>query len=158
MAVWMSFAVIGFAIPGFLPSHIPSEQRITTQNWEEALIWIEQHTPVDATFVTPPTLDGFRVQAKRAQIGDWKDGTVGIFYNGWAIEWYERMLALGFDPETFTFEQMTQERLCAVAERYTADYVVVFSRGAIRGTAIFENEQFQVIPVDQLECPTIPGG
>jgi len=149
---WVGFAVAGLILPVFVPSHIPDEQRIVTSAWHETLTWIEGHTSPDASFVTPPMLDGFRVQARRPYLGDWKDGTVGIFHNGWAIEWYERMLDLGFDEDSFSFLPLTQERLCGVAEKYDLDYAVVFRESPVEGSPVFENETFMVLPVESLNC------
>jgi hypothetical protein len=156
--VWISFAIVGFVIPGFLPSRIPPQQHAMTRSWAETLSWIEQSTPNDAQFLTPATMDGFRVGARRAHIGDWKDGTVGIFYNGWAIEWYQRMISLGFDPQTFSFKPLNQDRICFAAAYYQVNYVVVFRRDAIRGKPVFQNDEFEVIPVENLVCATLNRG
>lgn len=152
-SVWFGAVVVGFGLPALIPSNIPQDQHQTTLAWEETLVWIEGHTPQDALFVTPPTLDGFRNLAKRSQVGDWKDGTVGIFSNGWAVDWYARMVDMGFDAEAFAFNDMTQERLCLVAQKYEADYVVVFQADNIQGEPIYQNDRFEVIPIEQLTCP-----
>lgn len=149
---WMVFGTLLLVGPAFIDSNVPTEQDITTHDWEDALVWVHDNTPEDAVFVTPPNLDGFRVIAQRPYIGDWKDGTVGIFHNGWAIEWYERMEALGFDDASFSFLPMTQERLCNVQGRYAPDYVMVFKAWEIRGTPEYENGTFAIIPSYDLDC------
>lgn len=153
MVGWFAVSVSAFVLPAFLDSQIPSEQVQMTKEWEEALVWVEHHTPKDARFVTPPTLDGFRVTAKRPNIGDWKDGTVGIFNNGWAIEWYDVMLDLGFDEDAFAFNPLDQKQLCHVIDKYKVDYAIVFNDWAIEGESEFTNENFAVIPTDRVVCP-----
>jgi len=152
LALWAVFSLGCLTLPAFLNSGIPSSQRITTVAWEDVLGWIERHTPEEALFITPPTLDGFRTRARRAQVGDWKDGTVGIFHNGWAVEWRQRMIDLGFSEETFSFEPLTTGQLCEAAARYHATYALVFREWEVEGTPVYENDLFAVLPVNSLPC------
>jgi hypothetical protein len=149
---WFAAGLIGLALSAFIPAALPAAQQRTTDDWRAALVWIEANTTPDAYFLTPPEYDGFRMVARRGYVGDWKDGTVGIFHNGWAIEWYERMLDLGFDPESFTFAPMTQAHLCDAAARYGVSHVVAVRAWGIRGDPAYENGTFAVIPVQALTC------
>lgn len=150
---WFTVSIGVFILPAFLDSQVPSEQVQMTKSWEESLVWVEKNTPKDARFVTPPTFDGFRVSAKRPNIGDWKDGTVGIFNNGWAIEWYEVMLDLGFDEAAFAFNPLDQKQLCYVIDKYKVDYVIALLDWHIEGEAAFANDHFAVLPTKQVACP-----
>ncbi len=149
---WFGVTIIFFSIPAFIDSNVPDEQLKTTADWEATLEWIEQNTAQDAYFYTPPTLDGFRVVTKRSSLGNWKDGTVGIFHNGWAIEWRQRMYDMGFDEDDFAFEPMTEDRLCSLSTIYELDYAVVFNEWDIGGEHVYQNETFAVIPVHSLTC------
>ncbi len=156
LAFWAVFALGCLTLPAFLNSEIPARQRITTVAWTDVLDWIERHTPEGALFITPPTLDGFRTRARRAQVGDWKDGTVGIFHNGWAVEWRQRMIDLGFSEQTFSFDPLTTDRLCAAAARYHATYAVVFREWEVAGTPVYENDVLAVLPLSSVPCPAPP--
>ena len=149
---WFACSVMFFVAPLFMDSNVNSKQVALARDWEQTLTWVAQNTEVDAKFVTPPTLDGFRVGAKRTQLADWKDGTVGIFDNEWAIDWYELMLELGFDEKTFTFKDLSQGQLCHLSQKYDLDYAVVFRDWGIEGEAVYQNDQLAVIPIESLVC------
>lgn len=155
---WCTVALVMVAFHALIATNVPDEQSALTDDWSDTLAWIERNTPEDAYFVSPPTLDGFRVEARRPYVGDWKDGTVGIFHNGWALEWYDRMLALGFSPDTFSFEPMTQDRLCHVAHQFDVDYAVVLQSWQIDGEPAYENTRFAVLPRAQLDCTVVARG
>ena len=152
LLVWFTFAVFCFVSPLFVESRVMNEQESTTDDWDDTLSWVKNHTPVDAYFLIPPTLDGFRVVAKRSHLGNWKDGTVGIFNNGWAIEWYHLMIELGFDEETFSFQPLNQDQLCEVTIKHNVDYAVVYQSWEIDGEAIYQNSTFIIFPSDKLSC------
>lgn len=152
LLAWFGVTVVFFTIPAFINSNVPDDQVKVTEDWETTLVWIEQNTAQDAYFYTPPTLDGFRVIAKRSHLGNWKDGTVGIFHNGWAIEWRDRMYQMGFVEDEFAFEPLTQDRLCDLAAYYALDYAVVFNEWEIEGDYVYENDSFAVLPTQSLTC------
>lgn len=149
---WFVFAIGLFLAPLFINTHVPQKQITTTQAWEETLHWIRDNTPKDASFITPPTMDGFRIEAERAQFSDWKDGTLLIFNAELAEEWLRRMEALGFDEDTFSFAPLTTQQLCKIAHEYQMDYTVVFREWAIEGEVVYQNAVFAVMPTEKLAC------
>jgi hypothetical protein len=149
---WVVFAAILFAAPMFVNTAIPAEQASTAEDWRDTLVWIREHTAQDAKFITPPTMDGFRVYAQRTHFSDWKDGTLLIFNAELADEWLYRMKALGFDETTFEFHTPTQAQLCQIAGQYEMDYAVVLLEWGITGQAVYENGHFAVIPSAHLGC------
>lgn len=150
--LWFAFAIAIFTGPMFLDSTIPTSQIKTAENWADVQRWIRYHTRQDATFITPPQLDGFRIGAQRTQLGDWKDGTVGIFDEAWVVEWRTRMVDMGLDETTFAFRPLNQAQLCYVAGKYAMDYAVVFNSWDIAGEAVYTNDSFSVYPVVALDC------
>lgn len=152
VVAWIGVTIALFTLPAFIPSNLPAEQVRTTTELEAVAQWAHDHTALEAYFFVPPTLDGFRVVAKRGHVGNWKDGTVGIFHNGWAIEWRDRMRAMGLNEDAFAFEPMTQDRLCAIAAQYGVDYALVFNAWQIAGEPVYQNETFAVIPAAALIC------
>lgn len=149
---WFGTAMIFFIAPAFMASGVPPEQLKIEDAWEDTLLWIDDNTERDALFVTPPTMDGFRIVARRSHLGNWKDGTVGIFKNSWAIEWYDLMIEMGFNEDEFAFEPMTQDRLCRLVQSYDVDHAVVFNVWEISGQSIYTNEEFSIIPAPELNC------
>lgn len=156
-AVFFGFASLAFAGPMFIiDNNVPDSQFKIEDDWEDTLAWVQDNTEPKALFFTPPTLDGFRVGAQRAHLGNWKDGTVGIFNNNWAIEWYAIMLDFNFNEDEFRFDDMEQDDMCHVVEKYEPDYVIVWEHWAIRGDAVYANETFRVIQSSDLDCPLTP--
>ncbi len=151
---WFVFAVLMFVVPLFVDTAVPSEQMQLAHDWRETQTWIRENTAKDAYFVTPPTMDGFRVYAQRASFSDWKDGTLLIFNRDLAAEWLSRMEALGFNRDEFSFEPLTQAQLCHISASYHPDYAVVFNEWGLRGDAIFQNDTFAVLDVKTLACQT----
>lgn len=150
---WAAAGVILLTVPVFFESRVPDEQRATTAAWEDTLGWVAANTPRDAYFYTPPDLDGFRMEARRAHLGNWKDGTVGIFQDAWAVEWYRRMLDVGFDEATFSFALLDQDRLCFLLDKYALDYAIVYRSDDINGQPVYENTLFAVFPAEGVSCP-----
>lgn len=153
-AVFFGFAAVAFTAPMFVETNVPASQFEVEEDWEDTLNWVNDNTDPKALFFTPPTLDGFRVGAQRSHLGNWKDGTVGIFNNNWAIEWYNIMLDFGFNAADFKFEAMTQDDMCLVLHKYEPDYLVVWDKWEIRGDAVYANATFRVIAANDLDCPT----
>ncbi|MCD4685102.1 MAG: hypothetical protein K8S97_04100 [Anaerolineae bacterium] len=154
VVLWFGMTIIFFTLPALINSKVPDKQVRITEDWETATIWIREHTPEDAYFFTPPTLDGFRIEAKRTSLGNWKDGTVGIFQNEWVLEWRTRMLDMGLDEDEFEFEPMTQDRLCDLLEKYdVVTHVIIFNDWEIAGESLYINNTFTVMPETAVLCP-----
>ncbi len=76
------------------PDH-PWLESAEDPQWLAVQRWARAHTPVEAQFVTPPYLSGWRVGSQRGTFGEVKDGCL-LFYAGEPVlEWAERMRSLG---------------------------------------------------------------
>jgi hypothetical protein len=93
--------------------------------WREACAWIEQQTPANSRFLTPPLYQCFRWHAERSEVATWKDipqSAADI------VEWYERNRATqswwaelrrsGYTPGV-------ERRLRQLADRYDVQYIIV---------------------------------
>lgn len=149
---WFGLTIFIFTIGFFLPSGVPQNQLDKNEDWDATLTWIEQNTPQDALFFTPPEMDGFRMGAKRPALTDWKDGTVGVFNSVWVAEWYDLMLEVGFDKEAFSFAPLTQDQACTLTAKYEVVYIVVDQVWRLEGMSIYANDHFAVLPVENLIC------
>lgn len=151
---WFGFAALIFVLPSFIPPAIPQSQYDTHDDWVDVLQWAEDDTPEDALFFVPPTLDGFRIEARRSQLVDWKDGTVGIFNNVWALEWYEYMLDFGYNPDEFAFDDLDQAGVCRVIAEYQPTHLIIWRDWNIEGETVHQNDSFDVFTADAVACPT----
>lgn len=150
--LWFGFAALVFTVPMFIEPNVPDSQFKTEADWEETLIWIEGNTEVEAMFFTPPTTDGFRMGAKRSHLGNWKDGTVGIFNNTWVINWYEKMIDFGFQEADFSFRDLNQNDICNIIHTYQPDYLVLWQRWGISGDPLYHNDSFEVVAAPDVDC------
>lgn len=149
---WFGFAATIFLVPLAINTEIPESQINTATEWRNTLDWVREHTDRTDLFVTPPTLDGFRVHAERGHYSDWKDGTLLVFNPDLAVIWQHRMAMLGFQEDEFAFVAPTQAQLCAITSEYTADYLVALNTWNIEGQTVYENSVFSVIPYETIPC------
>lgn len=150
---WFGFAAFMFIFPLFTDPNIPDSQYKTTDDFEAAIVWARDNTSPDALFFVPPTLDSFRIEAKRAQLPDWKDGTVGIFDSAWAVKWYGYMLDFGYDPAGFKFDPLDQAAICRIVAKYQPDYLIVWNRWQIDGETAYRNDTFSALSGPDVTCP-----
>jgi hypothetical protein len=95
--------------------------------------WIAASTPRDALFVTPPGLETFRLQARRAIIADWK---AVPHLPDEVMEWYRRLEDVsarrgfrGRHDLDAGYRSMTPERLTSLRNKYGADHALLEACG-----------------------------
>jgi hypothetical protein len=114
--------------------------------WSEVQTWAREHTPREATILTPPYREGFRVFSERAIVGEWKDGTQQFFARPeFVFAWQERMRDLG--GETRSFDGFSTERVVEAARKYGARYVVFAAERPLSLAKLYENAEFAVYSV-----------
>lgn len=128
-----SAAILLMLIYNFLTSFYPSSTLINgfPGTSERRLYDWVQTTNVNAVFLTPPTMENFRIHGKRAIVVDWKSTPMdpdGL------LEWYKRLEDVsktpGFKDKSdviLGYNQLTLDDLWEIAELYQVTYVVTFS-------------------------------
>ena len=90
---------------GQFTQRINLPDRIPRSDWVDAQKWCKDNTPIDAIFLTPPDIGGFRIYSQRTIVGDSKDGAPCVFSESYAKNWQARMDELGsynsFDEAQF---------------------------------------------------------
>jgi len=96
--------------------------------------WIKTHTPADAVFIIPPTVEGFRVRAERSCMVDFKSMT---FTNEAMWEWFDRISRIGqilrsigdtsIDPNAEEYSTLALKRLHQI--RFSAPIADVLRQG-----------------------------
>jgi hypothetical protein len=91
--------------------------------------WLREHTPKDATILSPPGLERFRIASERAIVVDWKSST---YAPAELVEWYRRLEDVsgrkGFrsrDEVVSGYDAMDRGRLAALRDKYHLTYAVV---------------------------------
>lgn len=121
---------------------------IQVQEEEKALMgFIDQRTPSKSILIVPPDLGITRIAARRAIVVDWK----AFPFDELAMkEWFERVKDLyGENPkekETF-YKNLGDEKLLELAQKYGADYAVIFRETNTRFEVVFESPKYRVVKI-----------
>lgn len=112
--------------------------------------WARTTTPTDAVFLTPPSLSGFRLQARRAIVVDLKSPPL---VPDELVEWYRRLCRVTGDPLLYDVAQANQlwkaapkPVLLARARELGADYLVLDRRAETLDT-VYASSQYSVYRV-----------
>ena len=141
------------------PGEVTADQWF--RDWKAACDWIAAHSPPDAAFLTPREQQTFKWYAGRPEIVNWKD--VPQDARG-LIEWNRRFGEIY--PSTrehhrYDLAAFTDAELVALAQKYSADYIVIDRTRANRRLGLprlypsprEENASFEVYRVPRAETP-----
>lgn len=116
--------------------------------------WVRANTDKGAVFLTPPSLDKFRLWAERAIVIDWKGCPI---VPSDIMEWYHRLEDVsgrkGFRKRGDVndgYNALDAGRLAALRTKYGLSYVVV-SRGkekGLPGKPVYRNGRFVVLQLE----------
>lgn len=121
--------------------------------WDQMGVWVRDHTPKNALFITPPYIGGFRVYAERAIIADFATGPL---WDQDLPEWKRRLEELcGGAPLNCNFNTcaevmprgyngLDEAAIRALAQKYDADYFVTERREDLPFEMVYANEEFAV--------------
>jgi hypothetical protein len=90
-------------------------------DWRDACHWIQQHTPTDALFLTPPDHQTFKWYAHRAEVVTWKDVPQDAIS---LVEWSNRLKSVRAWHASTTAAD-SDERYRNLRRDYSFDYVVL---------------------------------
>jgi len=124
-------------------------------NWVSVQRWAKQNTPIDAAFIVPPYLEGFRVESERALYGEWKDGTQMFFDPLFGNEWIRRMKMAGYDerkPLRDSYNHLKEDDFEKIAAEmrtsHSKIYAVTTDSGrSLKFPQVFRNGKFSVYDV-----------
>jgi len=131
-------------------------------SYEDIADYAKNNTPKYSLFITPPSLEGFRLYSQRSIVVDFKTNPIG---RGSEIqdEWMQRLLDLcnveefnndGFEilPECEEgYKSLTMEDFSSLCKKYNADYFVAYYNKSIslrEDILIYGNSGFLL-----LSCP-----
>jgi hypothetical protein len=113
--------------------------------------WLRANTPKDATVLSPPGLERFRLASERAIVVDWKAST---YAPSELVEWYHRLEDVsgrpglrGRDDVVAGYDAMDRARLDALRQKYHLSYAVVGRgrEGPLGHRPVYTNAQFAVL-------------
>jgi len=121
-------------------------------SWVEVQAWCRDHTPVGTLFLTPPHLEGFRCFSLRPTFGEWKDGGPHLLNVASALQWWERMRALGItggsaESMREAYSALAEQQVRRLARIYGFRYVICIGTQSFRFDALWGNRAFTVYRV-----------
>lgn len=111
------------------------------KDWINAQIWAKENTPPETVFVTPSSIQGFRIYSERSIISDWKDGGWVFLDEDYAIEWSKRMEDLN-DYDTFSERDFKK-----LADKYGCEFAVVEKPKKLNFEQAYENRHFIIYKI-----------
>lgn len=117
-------------------------------DWRAACLWISEHTPADAVFLTPRLAQSFTWYAGRGEVVTWKDlpqDAASI------VEWWRRLEAIHGtrwpDAEGDWHESLTElpaSRLRRLAVQYGAQYLITLAEPPLGLPRLYVNKTYAV--------------
>ncbi|MEO8845597.1 MAG: DUF6798 domain-containing protein [Kofleriaceae bacterium] len=113
--------------------------------------WARTSTPVDTRFLTPPSLAGFRLHARRAIVVDLKSPPL---VPDEIVEWYRRLCSVTGDPRLANvpeanrrWNESTEAQLLVRARQLGAQYLVLDRPHdeALLQRSVYANERYVVL-------------
>ena len=154
----MEYRLLNRSLSNSLEYHLDSD-------WKDTQIWAKHNTPMDAVFVVPTYMRGFRVFSERPLFFDWIDAGAMHWRAGFGDEWAKRLGLLGYSMDMIIdyrwFYHYTNERTVrlmyakfdenffrALNKRYGVTYVVREKPFGLDLKPVYENRSFVVYKID----------
>jgi hypothetical protein len=124
-------------------------------DWDSLCAWIQQHTPRDAIFITPPYLEGFRLRAERAIVVDFKSTA---YLEADVREWRDRLLDLTshvvytrkqdpYPAMRIGYQSLTPDAIGLLAAKYGATSVVAEKPTRFEMPLLYENASYALYEI-----------
>ena len=122
------------------------------RDWEDMQLYVRDHTPKDALFLTPydMPMGGFRIHSDRKVLVCYRDcGIIGFDYKA-AVEWHNRIKDI-HSFKVYTGERVDDAVLIAIL-KYKVNYVVFMKYYGPSGDTtilkkVYENSVFSLFQV-----------
>ncbi|MFQ3635299.1 MAG: DUF6798 domain-containing protein [Cyanobacteriota bacterium] len=176
VSLWIVAAVcaaqaVVFGQQAIALQEFPSRAQRIDENGKELCAWIQQNTPRDAIFVTPPVeLDNFHWLAERATIAKFKlvpPSSVGI------PEWIDRLTQLSGDVDPWVdirrdrnnsldiqrrmtrgYQNLSTEQAIALMQTYNAAYFLSKGLPKLALPVMYQNEDYTLYAAPNPNTPT----
>lgn len=128
---------------------------------EEAKIslWVKEHTPSDAIFLTPPNFGILRLVGKRAIIADFKaipmQDKAMLGWQKRLFDSYGEPVSSGFDAlseMSGNYEKLTKDRLRFLQSEYNISFAILYKNSLTDEPSIFESEKYRIIRVPNADA------
>ncbi len=120
-------------------------------DWVKVQMWAKNNTSVNALFIVPISIDGFRLYSERSILADWTDGGAGFFAPNYMKKWWERMEDLGLTKtqydvvyRKYAYNYLSEVSIKNLFRKYNAHYIVVERTTGLSLSEVYKNEHFVV--------------
>jgi hypothetical protein len=144
-AILVILVIIAYIIPATYQRVTPPYEK--RGDWIDVQLWAKENTPINAMFITPPYLQGFRIFSERGAVVEWKDGTQQYFDMNYSYKWWERSDDIGKEDRAF-YDSLSKERLLELCKKYKASYIVFPSSKVLQLPRVYENKEFRMYKCD----------
>jgi hypothetical protein len=114
--------------------------------WADIQIFAHKHSDKDDLFIIPPYLNDFGIYSLRATLGDWAEGSNGIYLDQqFNHDWYNRMGDIGWKKlygAEEGYNKLTTEEIQKAAKKYGVKFVVTEKPKTFALQKIYENDKF----------------
>jgi uncharacterized protein DUF6798 len=120
--------------------------------WIEAQTWARTSSDLNAVFIVPPAIEGFRVESERTVYVDFKEGTSLFFNQAYGKQWIDRMKMVGFregGDMAAGYKKMEKSEFMQIAYIYNLAnklpiYIVSYAGMELDLPLLFENKMFNI--------------
>jgi len=120
--------------------------RAKLDSWADIQMFAKKHSAKDDIFIIPPYLNDFGVYSQRATLGDWAEGSNGIYLDQqFNHDWYSRMRDIGWiklHGAEEGYNNLTTEEIQRAAQKHVAKFVVTEKPKTFELRKLYENERF----------------
>ena len=104
-------------------------------DFDDIARWADRNTDLQARFITPPSMEGWRSLSRRSTLVEYRDGSGMDWYPRFELGWWERLEALDaalmpnhpdlHEELARRYIDLPPERLAAAARAYQIDWVIM---------------------------------
>jgi hypothetical protein len=116
--IYFNLPIVNNIIKGKISdkTHLPG--MVPETSWIRLQKWAIDNTDKNSLFIVPRDQTGFRIYSMRSIAGDWKDGAPGLFSQGYARKWYDRMKLLE------NYNNLSESDFLRLAKDYGATHII----------------------------------
>lgn len=134
------------------PGFIRLNYKLPINEWEDINYWIRDNIASNASFITPPYLEGFSAFSERKTLTDWKMCGQGFWQPSYAnICWpmlRELKCNAQIDKCISGYGSLTEKDFIKVSKRYNAKFAIIEKPKHLDFPSVYENKNFVLYRIE----------
>lgn len=128
-----------------IPSYLSFREKVQfpkkQDDWINVQEWASLNTAKSSLFLVPPTRTGFRIYAKRAIVGDIKDGSVVMYSRSYAMYWDALI------KDLTGYQNFSDSDFQILKNKYKFDYFITTNYQNLLLQKVYQNKSFSVYKI-----------